>query len=650
MSDEWEETDAAGKSFGQSYCKNDNQESEQDASQSGFRGRGRGGGRGGRGGRNGFGSSRNYDNENGDTDRDPEDNGYDNRNERGGFRGRGRGRGGGSRGFNNGYNNEHCDRDRDDNDYGNNGNEERGGFRGRGRGRGRGGRGGGRGGFSGGDDNGDDNGYRPRGGDNDFGGDDVDQIKTDKPRELYIPPAPTEDEDEIFGSSISSGINFDKFDEIKINVTGENPPKPIVSFAESGLRDYLLGNVRKSKYTKPTPIQKHAIPIIMDKRDLMACAQTGSGKTAAFLLPMINTLLNDNDDMEPGHPFVVIIGPTRELVIQIFEEARKFSLGTILKVCVAYGGTASRHQMDTMANGCHILVATPGRLIDFVDRQVISFAKIKFVVLDEADRMLDMGFMSSIEKVMNHETMRPNGARQTLMFSATFPAPIQELAGQFLDNYIFIAIGIVGGASSDVDQVIYEVKRFQKRKKLEEILEAGDPKGTIVFVETKRNADYLASLLSETKFPTTSIHGDRLQREREEALRDFKSGKMFILIATSVAARGLDIKNVAHVINYDLPKSIDDYVHRIGRTGRVGNKGKATSFYDPEMDSALGPDLVRILTQADQEVPDFLQGMGGGGGGGFSGSNQFGGRDIRDAGGSRVDAQPTQLEPEDEWA
>lgn len=318
---------------------------------------------------------------------------------------------------------------------------------------------------------------------------------------------------------------------------------------------------------------------------------------------------------------------------------------------VAYGGTATRHQIDNVNNGCHILVATPGRLLDFVDRQAVTFDRVKFVVLDEADRMLDMGFMPAVEKMMNHETMKSKEERQTLMFSATFPGQIQELAGQFLNNYIFVAVGIVGGASSDVEQNIYEVTKFQKRKKLEEILESNDPKGTLVFVETKRNADYLASLLSETKFPTTSIHGDRLQREREEALRDFKSGKMYILIATSVAARGLDIRNVAHVINYDLPKGIDDYVHRIGRTGRVGNKGRATSFFDMENDSAIAGDLVKILTQAGQQVPDFLQGMSGGGGS-YGGPSQFGARDIRggrDAEGSRMDAQPSALEPDEEW-
>lgn len=476
----------------------------------------------------------------------------------------------------------------------------------------------------------------------------MDQVKTDRPRELYIPPLPTEDEDQIFGSGISSGINFDKYDGIEVRVSGENPPPQVVSFDRSGLREEVMVNVRKSGYTKPTPIQRYAISIVLAGRDLMACAQTGSGKTAAFMLPMIHHLLNtDGLDYFTRSPYVVIVAPTRELAIQIHEEARKFAHGTRLKVCVSYGGTAVHHQAQQMRAGCHILVATPGRLNDFMERRYVTFENVKFVVLDEADRMLDMGFLPSIEKVMNNSTMAAREHRQTLMFSATFPGEIQELAGKFLNNYICVFVGIVGGACSDVDQVIYEVEKFKKRKKLEEILNEGNPKGTLVFVETKRNADYLASLMSETQFPTTSIHGDRLQREREMALDDFKRGRMDVLIATSVAARGLDIKNVSHVINYDLPKSIDDYVHRIGRTGRVGNKGRATSFYDPDADGPMAQDLVKILTQAGQTVPDFLGSAYAGGS--YNGSSQFGGKDIRDSFGSRIDAQPAQQEPEENW-
>uniref|UniRef100_A0A182NTB4 RNA helicase n=1 Tax=Anopheles dirus TaxID=7168 RepID=A0A182NTB4_9DIPT len=516
----------------------------------------------------------------------------------------------------------------------------RGGRGGRGGGRGRGGRGGGGGGF-GGDRNGDD---RPP-----YSGNDpsMDEVKTDKPRELYFPPPPTEDEQLIFGSGISSGINFDNFDDIQVRVSGENPPAQVENFELSGLREEVMTNVRKSKYVKPTPIQRYAISIVLAGRDLMACAQTGSGKTAAFMLPMIHHLL-ELEDLESytRKPYVVIVAPTRELAIQIHDEGRKFAHGTQLKVCVAYGGTAVQHQLQMLRGGCHILVATPGRLIDFVDRAHVTFENVKFVVLDEADRMLDMGFLPAIEKMMGHQTMPAKDLRQTLMFSATFPSEIQELAGNFLNNYICVFVGIVGGACSDVDQVIHLVEKFKKRKKLEEILNERNPKGTLVFVETKRNADYLASLMSETQYPTTSIHGDRLQREREMALDDFKFGRMDVLIATSVAARGLDIKNVSHVVNYDLPKSIDDYVHRIGRTGRVGNKGRATSFYDPEADRAIAGDLVKILTQAGQTVPDFLKDAGGSG---SYASSQFGGKDIRDSFGARVDAQPVALEPEEDW-
>lgn len=232
------------------------------------------------------------------------------------------------------------------------------------------------------------------------------------------------------------------------------------------------------------------------------------------------------------------------------------------------------------------------------------------------------------------------------MFSATFPDEIQRLAGQFLNDYVMVAIGIVGGACEDVEQIVLEVKKFQKRNQLLKIFDEEDPSGTLVFVETKYMADFLATFMSESKHPTTSIHGDRMQRQREEALADFKANRMKILIGTSVAARGLDIKNVRHVINFDLPKQIDDYVHRIGRTGRVGNKGKATSFYDPEQDYGLAPDLIKILKDAKQEVPEFL-GTGGEGSGGGGFGNQFGARDVR-RGDSRQDP-PAAQEPEDEW-
>lgn len=488
---------------------------------------------------------------------------------------------------------------------------------------------------------------------------------TDQPREVYIPPEPADD-DTMFAGGISTGMNFDKYDIMQVNVTGENIPKPIENFETSGLRQLLVDNIHKSGYLRPTPVQKHALPIVMAGRDLMACAQTGSGKTAAFLLPMIHSLLHDSKEpivtADHCEPQAVIISPTRELTLQIFNEARKFAHRSIIKIVVVYGGAAAYHQAQHVMNGCHILVATPGRLLDFVDKGRITFSSLRFLVLDEADRMLDMGFMPGIERMIGHPTMVTTGERQTLMFSATFPEDIQRLAGKFLSNYLFLAVGIVGSACSDVEQHFHLVPKFEKRSKLTELISQEGGTKILVFVEMKRTADFIAAYLSEHDFPTTSIHGDRLQREREEALADFKSGRMVVLVATAVAARGLDIKDVYHVINYDLPKSIDEYVHRIGRTGRVGNCGKATSFYDPEVDAPLARDLLKILQQADQDIPSWLEKDASSAVNSLSHPRpvRFGGKDFRkfelqkDECDSRVltegnynEPQPT--EPEEEW-
>ncbi|CAD1472170.1 unnamed protein product, partial [Heterotrigona itama] len=465
-----------------------------------------------------------------------------------------------------------------------------------------------------------------------------DMEEPQKPKEHYIPPDLPTDEKMLFENCVEMGINFDKYDFIEVNVSGENVPEPIECFKAAGLRNIVLENIKKSGYTKATPVQKHALPIIMSGRDLMACAQTGSGKTAAFAVPIISMLLERNAELvvTSSHcePQVVVVSPTRELTIQIWQQIVKFSLNSILKTVVIYGGTSVHHQRGKLFAGCHILVATPGRLLDFVERGRIKFSSLQFFVLDEADRMLDMGFLPDIEKIVDHETMVPLGERQTLMFSATFPDEVQHLAKRFLNNYLFLAVGIVGGACSDVEQNFYEVARNKKKDLLREILErendAGTLDGTLVFVEMKKKADFIAVFLSENNYPTTSIHGDRLQRQREEALADFKSGRMSVLVATAVAARGLDIKNVSHVINYDLPKGIDEYVHRIGRTGRVGNRGRATSFFDPNDDAPLRGDLVRILKQAGQSIPDWM--MGGNSSRNFmpgKGTSKFGGADVR---------------------
>jgi len=458
-------------------------------------------------------------------------------------------------------------------------------------------------------------------------GEDGEMVK----REIYVPP-PEASEDSLFELGIACGINFEKFDKIPVKVSGENAPSPIPTFESMGLREHLLGNIKKSGYLKPTPIQKTAIPCVMANRDLMGCAQTGSGKTAAFLVPIIHKILEDGADPhtgeEPQKPEAIVVAPTRELAIQIKEEARKFSSGTVIKPVVAYGGTSVGFQLSNLFKGCNILIATPGRLLDFVEKGKVSFSNVKYLVLDEADRMLDMGFLPDITKIACHESMPKKGERKTLMFSATFPDTVQHMALDFLQDYLFLTIGIVGGASKDVTQTVFEVEKFSKREKLLELLKDVGTEKTLVFVETKRNADFLASALSSEGFPTTSIHGDRLQRERETALSDFKNGTCPVLVATAVAARGLDIKGVAHVVNYDMPKDIDEYVHRIGRTGRVGNTGKATTFFDPGNDSGVAGDLTKILSDAGQEVPDFL-GSDMSGGDFTSGGGGFGGSDIR---------------------
>lgn len=457
-------------------------------------------------------------------------------------------------------------------------------------------------------------------------------------REIYIPTI-LEDE-KLFDQGISSGINFSKYDKIAVKLTGDNGPKPLKSFEDGNLRGLLMENLKKSGYKTPTPVQKYAIPCIRDKRDLMACAQTGSGKTAAFLLPIIHTLLEEGCEPAPGdspqRPHAVIVAPTRELVIQINDEARKFASGSMIKAVNIYGGTSTGFQLSNLFKGCSILVATPGRLMDFVDKGKISFESVKYLVLDEADRMLDMGFLPEITRITTSGNMPGKGERVTLMFSATFPEQVQVLAFDHLKDYLFLTIGVVGGACDDVVQKIYEVEKFAKREKLMEILSDAGTDRTMVFVETKKNADFLATYLCGAGLPATSIHGDRLQREREEALRDFRSGKMPIIVATGVASRGLDIKEVKHVINYDLPKEIEEYVHRIGRTGRLGNTGKATSFYDSgrSEDQGLGPFMVKILSDAQQEVPDFL--AGGGGAGGSSVGAGFGGKDFRSGAANNV--------------
>ncbi|XP_059551023.1 probable ATP-dependent RNA helicase DDX4 isoform X1 [Myotis daubentonii] len=434
---------------------------------------------------------------------------------------------------------------------------------------------------------------------------------TQGPKVTYVPPAPPEDEDSIF-AHYQTGINFDKYDSILVEVSGHDVPPAILTFEEANLCQTLNNNIAKAGYTKLTPVQKYSIPIILAGRDLMACAQTGSGKTAAFLLPILAHMMRDGITAsrfrELQEPECIIVAPTRELINQIYLEARKFSFGTCVRAVVIYGGTQFGHSVRQITQGCNVLCATPGRLMDVIGKEKIGLRQVRYLVLDEADRMLDMGFGPEMKKLISCPGMPSKEQRQTLMFSATFPEEIQRMAGEFLKlNYLFVAVGQVGGACTDVQQTVLQVGQYSKREKLVETLRNTGDERAMVFVETKKKADFIATFLCQEKISTTSIHGDREQREREQALGDFRCGKCPVLVATSVAARGLDIENVQHVINFDLPSTIDEYVHRIGRTGRCGNTGRAVSFFDPESDRHLAQPLVKVLSDAQQDVPAWLE-------------------------------------------
>jgi len=364
-----------------------------------------------------------------------------------------------------------------------------------------------------------------------------------------------------------------------------------------------------------------------------------------FLLPMISLLLKQGPPQDSGYnrgqrkvtPLALVLAPVRELACQIYNEAKKFSYKSGLRVCVVYGGDSIGKQLRELERGCDIMVATPGRLVDILERARCSLAQVRYLVLDEADRMLDMGFEPQIRRIVEQEDMPYTGDRQTLMFSATFPKEIQKLAASFLHDYIFLAVGRVGSSTDLITQKFIRVDEGEKMPVLLDLIASVNGL-TIIFVETKRKADQLEDYLCRNGFSATSIHGDRVQQDRTAALKTFANGQTPYLIATNVAARGIDIDNIKHVVNYDMPNDIDDYVHRIGRTGRAGQPGLATGMITEENVNIV-PKLLEILVESQQDIPPFLESMKGyrGGHGGYSGGykrggrggSRFGGRDFR---------------------
>ncbi|EXJ96481.1 hypothetical protein A1O1_01607 [Capronia coronata CBS 617.96] len=465
-------------------------------------------------------------------------------------------------------------------------------------------------------------------------------------------------ERELFGipndpSKTHTGINFSNYDDIPVEASGQDVPEPVNTFSNPPLDDHLISNIKLAGYATPTPVQKYSIPIVMGGRDLMACAQTGSGKTGGFLFPILSQAFQHGPSGAPASgagfrqrkafPTSLILAPTRELVSQIFDEARKFAYRSWVRPCVVYGGADIGTQLRSIERGCDLLVATPGRLVDLIERGRISLANIKYLVLDEADRMLDMGFEPQIRRIVEGEDMPNVQNRQTLMFSATFPRDIQMLARDFLKDYVFLSVGRVGSTSENITQKVEYVEDQDKRSVLLDILHTHSGGLTLIFVETKRMADTLSDFLINQGFPATAIHGDRTQRERERALEYFRNGRCPIMVATAVAARGLDVPNVMQVINYDLPTDIDDYVHRIGRTGRAGNTGIAIAFFN-RGNRGIVRELLELLKEAHQEVPSFLENIaressgfsGGGRGGrgrGGAGRGASATRDVRRGGG-----------------
>ncbi|MCA1639763.1 MAG: DEAD/DEAH box helicase [Acidobacteria bacterium] len=340
-----------------------------------------------------------------------------------------------------------------------------------------------------------------------------------------------------------------------------------MGFTKLNLPDALLRQCESLGYTEPTPIQKQAIPVILDGSDLIACAETGTGKTAAFLLPILKQL----SEQKISGIKALILAPTRELALQLETACRMLAPKKIR--CIALiGGAGYKHQIDGL-RGANIVIATPGRLMDFMERGALNFSNLTTLVLDEADRMLDMGFLPAIKRIVPKLPVK----RQTLLFSATISSEIEKIASSMMNAPEFVAVSKRGKPAETIEQTVYPVASASKTALLLDLLERERFERVLVFTRTKRGADRLSHILEARSHKANRIHADRSQSQREAALKSFKNGKTRVLIATDIASRGIDVDLVSHVINYDVPEAPEDYVHRIGRTGRAGNKGRKRS-------------------------------------------------------------------------
>lgn len=467
--------------------------------------------------------------------------------------------------------------------------------------------------------------------------------------------------------------------KLEITLKGRNIPRPSMEFEQGGLPEYILEEANKQGFSKPTAIQAQGMPIALSGRDMVGIAQTGSGKTLAYIAPALVHITHQDQLRRGDGPIALVLAPTRELAQQIQQVATDFGQRINANNTCVFGGAPKGPQIRDLERGAEIVIATPGRLIDFLERGITNLRRCTYLVLDEADRMLDMGFEPQIRKIMGQ--IRPN--RQVLMWSATWPKEVRNLAEEFLNDYIQINIGSLNlSANHNILQIVDVCEDYEKDQKLMKLLteiSAENETKTIIFVETKRRVDDITRNINRNGWRAVSIHGDKSQQERDYVLNAFRNGRQGILVATDVAARGLDVEDVKFVINYDYPSNSEDYVHRIGRTGRSNNTGTAYTLFTNSNANKAG-DLINVLREANQVINPKLADMakpgmrhgqrhnrygnrfggqqnrpprdGGYGGqrndgghrfgGGMNGGSKFGGPRGGDAGGDKFGSKPAQ--------
>ncbi len=374
-----------------------------------------------------------------------------------------------------------------------------------------------------------------------------------------------------------------------------------MKFSDLPLIEPIQTAVAEAGYTEPTPIQQAAIPTLLQGRDLLGCAQTGTGKTAAFALPILQRLAQNPRRPEPRHTRVLVLAPTRELAIQIHDSFRAYGKHLRFRTAVVFGGVGQAPQVKALSNGVEVLIATPGRLLDLINQKYLRLSGLEVFVLDEADRMLDMGFIHDIRKVI---AMLP-AKRHNLFFSATMPTDIRKLADSILTEPAYVEVAPVSSTAELIEQSVMYVEKSRKRELLRYVLKNPALKRVIVFTRTKRGANQVSEVLEKSGVISEAIHGNKSQSARQKALENFRAGRTRVLVATDIAARGIDIDGITHVINFEVPNISESYVHRIGRTARAGAPGAAISFCDAEERSFI-KDIEKLIAQpipVDRDQP-----------------------------------------------